>query len=610
MASIFKKVKRKGSPWYVDYFDEHGVRRRVKGCADRAATELIARKLESDVELRRRGVIDPESEQQAAAARRPLSAHIRDFHAALMAKGNTPKHADLFVNRARRVIALVKGAGLAEIDPPRTASKADRGKAAKVTERLLESAHFSDLTEDAVQGALAALREGGKSLATCNHHRAAIRRFSRWAKKTRRTSRDDLAELGGYNAGEDRRHDRRTIGIEDLRRLVEAAERGPSYRRMTGTARALCYRLAVATGLRLSEIKSISAGSIDFEASPATVTVAAGYTKNRQAATLHLPDDVAADLRAWVARLAEDAPVFPLPDRGADMLKIDLAVAGIPYRDGAGLVFDFHSLRCQTATLADKSGCSPRTVQRLMRHSTLDLTDRYTRPRVVDLERAALALPELRPAPRSREARAATGTDGPAPGATASATADDSDDPNPSAGKSVASSDQRNHNPRVGGSSPSAATRDSRRHLPPKPAPPATCDDGLSGDRDPASCQGPSSPASECPPGLPDALPTPGPMIPTWHCSSTFGLPCPRPSGRASWRWSRPERGATNDPDPRSAGLPAAGVDRTLMLFEQHHGGICPTNVLAPTGKTSIRPRAAIRPIRSCEAEFGPARSR
>ena len=95
------------------------------------------------------------------------------------------------------------------------------------------------------------------------------------------------------------------------------------------------------------------------------------------------------------------------------MLKVDLAAAGIPYRDPAGLVFDFHSLRCQCATLADQAGVSPRVAQKLMRHSTLELTGRYTRPRMHDVEGAIGALPSLRPNPPAREAGSATGTDGP-----------------------------------------------------------------------------------------------------------------------------------------------------------------------------------------------------
>jgi hypothetical protein len=41
------------------------------------------------------------------------------------------------------------------------------------------------------------------------------------------------------------------------------------------------------------------------------------------------------------------------------MLRHDLEAAGIPYRDQGGMVFDFHSLRCEMATLADAAGVSP-----------------------------------------------------------------------------------------------------------------------------------------------------------------------------------------------------------------------------------------------------------
>ena len=44
--------------------------------------------------------------------------------------------------------------------------------------------------------------------------------------------------------------------------------------------RALCYRLAVASGLRYSEIASITPESFDWTTDPATVTVRACYAKN------------------------------------------------------------------------------------------------------------------------------------------------------------------------------------------------------------------------------------------------------------------------------------------------------------------------------------------
>jgi integrase len=465
MASIFKKDKRKGAPWYIDYFDETGRRRRVKGCADKTATEQIARKLESDVELRRRGVLSARDEAIRDNSARPLTEHLADWHGYLLAKGGTVKHADSMHEWARRVIALVKGATLAEIDPPRKSTVAERRRyAARLAERV-RGARLTDLTRDRVQAALATLRDAGRSLATCNAHRTAIRGFSRWAWRDGRTPEDTLAGVTGYNVAEDRRHDRRTLGVDELLRLVSAAESGPAYQAMSGAARALCYRLAVATGLRFSEIKSITPGSFDLSAARPTVTVAAGYTKNGEPATLPLPPDLAADLASYLAAIPEGSPAFPLPEKGAKMLRLDLSAAGIPYRDASARVFDFHSLRCQCATLADAAGVSPRVVQRLMRHSTLELTGRYTRPRSVDIEAAAASLPSLRPSARPCESLAATGTD-PAPGATAGATATEDDEPNPFASTMVASSGHRTLNQRVEGSSPSGGIDDSCRHQP------------------------------------------------------------------------------------------------------------------------------------------------
>jgi integrase len=258
---------------------------------------------------------------------------------------------------------------------------------------------------------LATLRGEGRSLGTCNHYRTAIKAFSKWCHDTHRTREDNLRGVEGFNAKEDRRHDRRTISLDELQRLIAVAEVGPPVLGIAGPVRALCYRLAVATGLRYSEIASIRPESFDWDAP--SVAVAAAYTKNGQNATMPLPDDLVSELAAYVAPLNPKMRIFPLPkDKGAELLQADLAVAGIEYQDASGLFFDFHSLRCQTATLADAAGVSPRVVQKLMRHSTLELTGRYTRPRTVDIESAASMIPSLKPSGDKPVSMAATGTEG------------------------------------------------------------------------------------------------------------------------------------------------------------------------------------------------------
>jgi integrase len=380
MASVFKSPGAK--KWTILYFDENGVRRKKAGAPDKAVTERIAADIENKVALRRDGLIDPAAERRAAHERTPLKTHLGHYRAALRAKGNTEKHIETFVSRASRVLDRAGVSRLSEMTPAR------------------------------VQVALASLRAAGLSPATVNHHRNAVRGFSRWCWKDGRTAADCLVGVTPYNAEADRRHDRRTLAPDELALLIRAAHEGPTHRRMTGPARALCYRLAVASGLRFAEIKSLTDASFDLNADRPTVTVLAAYSKNGQTATLPLPADVAGDLKVYLSAHPPHAPAFPLPGRGADMLKVDLAAAGLPYRDDAGRVFDFHSLRCQLATLADRAGVSPRTVQRMMRHSSLALTDRYTRPRAADLDAAADALPSFRPVPTESEAARATGTDG------------------------------------------------------------------------------------------------------------------------------------------------------------------------------------------------------
>jgi hypothetical protein len=68
----------------------------------------------------------------------------------------------------------------------------------------------------------------GQSLSTCNHYRTAIRAFAKWCYDTHRTREDALRGVRGYNAKEDRRHDRRTISLDELQRLIAVAEGGPA----------------------------------------------------------------------------------------------------------------------------------------------------------------------------------------------------------------------------------------------------------------------------------------------------------------------------------------------------------------------------------------------
>jgi integrase len=87
--------------------------------------------------------------------------------------------------------------------------------------------------------------------------------------------------------------------------------------------------------------------------------------------------------------------------RAAEMLRIDLEAAGIPYVDEGpdGLLYaDFHSLRHSFLTLLARSGVHPKLSQALARHSTIMLTlDRYSHVQLLDEAAALEALPHILP---------------------------------------------------------------------------------------------------------------------------------------------------------------------------------------------------------------------
>jgi integrase len=386
--------RKHGKVWYYRFVDGDGFKRERKGCTDRRATEDMARAAESKAAKIRDGTADPKDFIYRDHAARPLAVHIADWQAFLVSQGASSKHAEHASNRVRRLVAVMLGSHAALIDH-RTLKPQDRGDIARKVAETIAPARLSGLTRETVQDGIARLKAAGWSHQSCNHYRASAKAFSKWCHESHRTREDAVRGVRGYNAKEDRRHDRRTVSLDELLCLISAAENGPMVAKMSGPARALCYRLAVASGLRYSEIASILPESFDWKAP--SVTVAAAYTKNGDPATLTLPTDLASDLVAYVAAMPSGMPIFPLPAKGAKMLRVDLDAAGIPYQDASRLFFDFHSLRCQTATLADAAGVSPRVVQKMMRHSSLELTGRYTRPRAVDIKAAAGMLPSLKP---------------------------------------------------------------------------------------------------------------------------------------------------------------------------------------------------------------------
>jgi len=403
MASIYRR--KKGGCYYITYKVRPGVRKTVKGCKDRAATEALARKLEADAMLRREGVIDTRAEKLARSESLPLKDHLADFENVMRARGVTPKHLATTLGCIHMISDACCFQRPVDLDPARV------------------SAYVADL------------RRRGTGARTVNARLTAFKAFTRWLFRTERMRTDPMMQVAKLNARTDRRRERRALADDEVVRLLHAAERGPAFRRLTGPDRAVLYRLAVETGLRKGEIASLTPASFSLrDPEAATVAVAAAYSKHRRDDVVPLRADLAGVMAAFIAGKPTDGRLFRLPDKPADMLKADLrrarawwirevrdpaerrrrrASSFLTSRDESGRVVDFHALRHTFITRLARSGVTPAVAKSLARHSTIMLTmDHYTHTLISD-ERAALdTLPSLSPAPAEREVVRATGTDG------------------------------------------------------------------------------------------------------------------------------------------------------------------------------------------------------
>jgi hypothetical protein len=150
--------------------------------------------------------------------------------------------------------------------------------------------------------------------------------------------------------------------------------------------------------------------------------LAARHNKSRKVKEQPLQADVANLMRVYLRDKPAGQPVWggtwARHRTGAEMLRLDLEAAGIPYAvegpDGP-LFADFHALRHSYLTLGGRSGIDLRTLQELAGHSDPSLTARYSHRRLYDLAGAVDKLPRLLPTDADRAKPAvlqATGTDG------------------------------------------------------------------------------------------------------------------------------------------------------------------------------------------------------
>lgn len=401
---VHKGKVRRARTWCVETRDHRGDRLIVhSGIRDRAAAEELERKLIRLVALRavdappdesmRRWIesLPPELRERLAdsgllsatqlAGTRPLATLLDAWEEHLDAAETTHDQVVLVVGRARRLVA---GAG---------------------------AAFWTGLVAGPVEHWLLEQRKAGVSARTSNGYLDAARQFIRWAIRSGYATEDPLRSIEKLDAQSDRRYVRRPLTAEELQRFADATASGPARNGVSGPARLLVYQVALETGLRRNEMRTLRV--VDFDLDDGAVVIQAKNAKNRTAARLPLRPSTVTALRAQFTDRLPVAPAFALPRwwRPAEWVQADLEAAKIPVIDDSGRVVDFHALRMTFATNLARGGVGLVVAQRMLRHSTPALTSNVYTVLGHDDERKALeVLPEISVAvPAATEA---TGTDG------------------------------------------------------------------------------------------------------------------------------------------------------------------------------------------------------
>ncbi len=280
--------------------------------------------------------------------------------------------------------------------------------------RILKACKFTyarDINGNKINKWITKMYQTKLSAKSCNHYLQAMKQFCKWLCDNNRLQDNPVVTLKPIRLNSENTEQRRALTEDEITRLLTATMQSEKkHHKLTGRERALVYRIALETGLRHNEIRTLRRGDLDLE--NLSVTVRDVNAKNSKTDTLPLRPGLTVALQAYFT----DHPALPSaqafinmqPKTGAPMLKRDLEPAGIEYENEYGKA-DFHALRHTFCSLLARSGVQPQTAQRLMRHSDINLTMKhYTHILLDDKRMAVSSLPEIN---IKEEVAEATGTE-------------------------------------------------------------------------------------------------------------------------------------------------------------------------------------------------------
>jgi integrase len=394
------------SPYWSGRFTHPATGKRVNlplRTEDKADAWELFQEAQRRARLEARGLADPHEDQK----QRPLGEHVTDWRDYLLHEaGCTPLYVGMKVSRVQRIIDACGFKLWTDIS------------ADKVLHYMAQLGALDGRDQQ---------RAGAKTRA---HYLQAIGQLTRWAVANGRASIDPLAHVAAVAKSKKRkadvRHDRRELDAAEVEWLLRTTRDEKRIRYgVAAEDRRRLYVMAMGSGMRSSEIRSVAWATLDLDGKQPTATVRAAYSKNGQARKVWLPAHIVTMLRAWRAERVNDPAltrVFRMPSASnvARMLRADMDAARLAwlneaktvqermrrdesgilkYDDGAGCFADFHALRHTAASKAARNGATRHAMALQFGWQTVAMADRYAHASEDDAASVAEKLdqPEVEP---------------------------------------------------------------------------------------------------------------------------------------------------------------------------------------------------------------------
>jgi integrase len=354
--------------FYGYYTDHAGQEQSVKLHRDKRASERAL----DEIVIREQSIAQGDISAASARRRDRLAVElVEEWAAAMKADGNSKGHVKAYKAKVIRVLDA------------------------------LETQSPARLTADAVTALLASWRSAGlMGQQNSNHILTAVHAFTRWCVP-RYLDADPMHGARPVPVTK-RKFERRPLTPEELDRLVTATAGRYSRCAVPSRDRAVAYLVVVYTGFRLAELARLTPASFRLDDDPPVVIL--GPSKGKPGCVQVLPEAIVPRLREYLkdkpaTRRLWHGSMWADKSGASDVLKRDLAAAGIPYKDETGRVVNFHALRTTYATWLARAGVPIQHAQRLLRHSDPRTTmAHYVRLGLSDY------LPELAKLPRPPDA--------------------------------------------------------------------------------------------------------------------------------------------------------------------------------------------------------------